>query len=296
VTALIGHQTFGSRLFNICNIIFLVSLSLLCIFPLVHILAVSFSSGPAAGAGLVKLWPVHFSTKAYEYILHKPEFFPAFVITLKRVGLGFVVNMLMTLLAAYPLSKESNKFKMRTIYVWYFVFTILFSGGLIPWYITIRATGILDTIWALVLPGAVPVFNVILLLNFFRGLPKEIEESAFIDGAGHWVILWRIYVPLSMAAMATIALLTLVGHWNAWFDGLILMNSPDNYPLSSYMQKVIIASTPIDGMVDPKAMGEISDKTTKASQIFLAALPILLVYPFLQRYFVKGIVLGSVKS
>ncbi|WP_135555617.1 carbohydrate ABC transporter permease [Paenibacillus cymbidii] len=290
-----GDSTFGRRLFVVCNTVFLILLSLLCLFPLVHVFAVSFSSGAAATAGLVKLWPVQFSTKAYVYIMNKPEFLRAFGVTLQRVGLGYAINMLMVLLAAYPLSKESHKFKMRTAYVWYFVFTILFGGGLIPWYMTVKTTGLLDTIWALVLPGAVPVFNVILLLNFFRGLPREIEESAFIDGAGHWITLWRIYVPLSMPALATLSLFTLVGHWNAWFDGLILMNFPAHYPLSSYMQKVIIVSTPLDG-VDIHNLGEITDRTTKASQILLASLPILLVYPFLQRFFIKGIVLGSVKS
>jgi putative aldouronate transport system permease protein len=162
---------------------------------------------------------------------------------------------------------------------------------------TIRMTGLLDSIWALVLPGAVPVFSVILLLNFFRGLPKEIEESAFMDGAGHWKVLWSIYVPLSMPALATIALFTLVGHWNSWFDGLILMNSPERYPLSSYLQTVVIdkTMTTMKGN-DWMSLAQISDRTAKAAQIFLGALPILLVYPLLQKYFVKGIVLGSVKE
>lgn len=293
---MIGSNNFGRRLFNICNTGFLIFISLLCLFPIVHVLAISFSSASATGSGMVKLWPVQFTLRAYTFILDKPEFFQSFVVTLKRVGLGYVVNMALVLFAAYPLSKESTRFKMRTAYVWYFVFTILCSGGLIPWYMTIKQTGLLDSVWALVIPGAIPVFNVILLLNFFRGLPKEIEESAFIDGAGHWTTLWRIYVPLSTPALATLSLFTLVGHWNAWFDGIILMNSPADYPLSSYLQKVVINSTIVDINANLKSLGELSDRTTKAAQIFLATLPILLVYPFLQKYFVKGIVFGSVKS
>jgi len=294
---MVGSNSVGQRLFAACNTIFLIGLSFICVFPLLHILAVSFSSAPAATAGIISIWPVEFTTKAYAYILDKPEFFRSFGITLQRVGIGFVLNMLLTLLAAYPLSKETARFKARSIYIWYFVFTILFSGGLIPWYMTIKYTGLLDSIWALILPGALPVFNMILLLNFFRGLPKEIEESAFIDGAGYWIALWRIYVPLSMPALATISLFTLVGHWNAWFDGIILMNFPSNYPLSSYMQQVIISASPLNGLdVDLQTLGEISDRTTKAAQIFVAAFPILVVYPFLQRFFIKGIVLGSVKS
>jgi len=285
------------RIFNVCNIIFLSLLALFCVLPLVHVLALSFSNNSSAAAGLVKLWPVGFTTNAYEFILRKPAFLQSIIVTLQRVGLGTLVNMLLTLLVAYPLSKEVSAFRFRTLYAWIFVFTILFNGGLIPWYMTIKWTGIMDTLWALVLPGAVPVFNVILLLNFFRGLPRELDESASIDGGGHWTILWRIYVPLSTPALATISLFTIVGHWNAWFDGLILMKLPEHFPLSTYMQTILVRMdlTSMSGK-DFEILKEVSDRTAKASQIFLGALPIVIVYPFLQRYFVKGIVLGSVKG
>ena len=287
----------GYRIFNIFNITLLVSLAFMCLFPLIHVLAISFSSSNAAGAGLVKMWPVDFTTKAYEFILKKPAFLQSIVVTLERVLLGTIVNMVLTLLVAYPLSKESRDFRFRTAYAWIFVFTILFSGGLIPWYMTIKWTGILDTIWALVLPGAVPVFNVILLLNFFRGLPRELEEAASIDGASHWTIMWRIYVPLSLPAMATIMLFAIVGHWNSWFDGLILMKSQHMYPLSTYLQTVLarIDLTSMSGK-DIEDLAEVSERTAKAAQVFLGALPIIAVYPFLQKYFLKGIVLGSVKG
>jgi len=290
-------KSFSYRIFSFWNNIFLIVLAIICILPLVHVLALSFSSSNAATAGLVKLWPVDFTFKSYIFILQKPAFLTSAGVTVERVLLGSVVNMLLTLLVAYPLSKETRAFRLRTFYAWFFVFTILFSGGLIPWYMTIKWTGIMDTLWALILPGAVPVFNVILLLNFFRGLPKELEESASIDGASHWTTLWRIYAPLSTPALATIGLFTVVGHWNAWFDGLILMKSHDNYPLSTYLQTILVGidMTKVSGdtMNDLSA---VSDRTAKAAQIFLGALPILLVYPFLQRFFVKGIVLGSVKE
>lgn len=287
----------GRRVFVAGNYAFLIILSCLCLFPLIHVLAISFSSSAAAAAGMVKLWPVDFTLASYRYILNKQEFIASFGITLQRVALGFAVNMALSILCAYPLSKETKDFKFRTPYAWYFIVTILFGGGLIPWYLTVSETGLIDTIWALVIPGAVPVFSVILLLNFFRGLPKEIEESAFMDGAGHWKVLWQMYVPLSLPSLATISLFTVVGHWNAWFDGLILMNFPENYPLSTYLQLMIINSNPMKmDMANIQAFAEISDRTTRASQIFLGALPILLVYPFLQKYFVKGIVLGSVKG
>ena len=288
---------FGRMLFLTVNYALLAALALLCLLPLVHVLSVSFSSSHAATAGLVKLWPVDFTLSSYEFVLAKPAFLTSVGVTLQRVVIGVAVNMLLTVLIAYPLAKETAKFPYRTAYVWFFVVTMLFHGGLIPLYMTVKYTGIMNTIWALVLPGAVPVFNVVLLLNFFRGLPKELEEAAFMDGAGHWTTLWRVIVPLSAPALATITLFATVGHWNSWFDGLIFMNSPDNYPLQSYLQTVVInRDLALMSSTELKSLAEVSDRTAKAAQIFLGALPILLVYPFLQRFFMKGIVLGSVKE
>jgi len=287
----------GRRIFIILNHSFLILLSILCILPLINVIAISFSNSSAVTAGKVTFWPVQFSLSSYNYIMHSPAFLNSFLVTLERVAIGTVINMLLTILIAYPLSKDVRSFRLRTVYVWIFVFTMLFSGGLIPWYMTIRATGLLDTVWALILPGAVPIFNVILLLNFFRNLPKELEESAFIDGAGHWTALWKIYVPISLPAIATVVLFTIVGHWNSWFDGLILMNKVDNYPLSTYLQMTIIqADFSHLSQKDVSQLGVMSDRTNRAAQIVLGALPILMVYPFLQRFFVKGIVLGSVKE
>lgn len=153
----------------------------------------------------------------------------------------------------------------------------------------------MDSIWALVLPGALPVYNVILMLNFFRGIPPSLEESAFIDGANHLQTLFKIFVPISKPSIATLTLFAIVGHWNSWFDGLIFMNSPHRYPLSSYLQTIIIPVN-VTNIKDLSDLTEISDKTIKSAQIFIGALPILLVYPFLQKYFTKGIVLGAVKG
>ncbi|MFC4596808.1 carbohydrate ABC transporter permease [Cohnella hongkongensis] len=294
---MVERLSFSRRLFLIVNYTALIATALVCILPLAHVLALSFSSNAAATSGYVKLWPVEFTLKSYEFVLSRPAFMKSLLVTLERVAIGLPLNLLLTILIAYPLSKESSRFKLRTAYVWYFVFTMLFSGGLIPTYMTVNKAGLLDSIWALVLPGAVPVFNVVLLLNFFRGLPKELEEAAFIDGAGHFRTLWKIYFPLSLPAIATIALFTTVGHWNSWFDGLIYMNSPDHYPLQSYLQTVIASrDMTLASSTDLELLAEVSDRTVKAAQIFMGALPILLVYPFLQRYFVKGIVLGSVKE
>jgi len=288
------------RCFDVLIYAIMITLALTCILPLIHGLAISFSSKDAAMGGFVALWPVQLTTMSYSYILEKPDFLRSLLISVERIAIGVPVNMLLILITAYALSKRPSDFRGRTLYAWYFVFTMLFSGGLIPVYMTIRALGLLNSLGALVLPGAVQVWNIILMLNFFRSLPRALEESAFIDGAGHFRVLWSIFLPLSKPALATIGLFVLVGHWNSWFDGLIFMSSPAKYPLQTYIQTIItsvttIATATFDGE-NWKKYAVISDKTIKASQVFLAALPILAIYPLLQRYFMSGLVLGSVKE
>ncbi|MFE5320593.1 carbohydrate ABC transporter permease [Paenibacillus sp. NPDC056579] len=295
---MVEDRTWLSRSASTAIYVILITLSLLCILPLIHIWAISFSSNQAASSGFVTLWPVDFTMDAYRFVLDKPDFIRSLGVTVQRVLLGVPINLLLTILMAYPLSKDPRVFPWRTAYVWFVVFTMLFHGGLIPLYMTVRETGIMNTIWALILPGAVPVFNVVLLLNFFRQLPKELEEAAFMDGAGHWTMLIRIMIPLSFPALATITLFSTVGHWNAWFDGMIFMKSPEHYPLQTFLRTIII-KLDFTALGNEDALREaetISERTTRAAQIFLGSLPILLVYPFLQKYFMKGIVLGSVKE
>lgn len=273
-------------------------LALLCIIPLINVLAISFSSTKAIDQGVVTLWPVEFTAMAYRYVMGSSAFISSAAVSLERVILGTIVNMLLTVLIAYPLSLESKMFKPRTWYVWFFVFTMLFHGGLVPTYVVVTETQLIDSIWALILPGAVPVFNVVLVLNFVRGLPKELTESAFMDGAGHWTLLGRIIVPLSKPVLATVMLFTIVGHWNEWFSGIIYMNSPSHYPLASFLQTVMvnIDITKIGNPIELNELVKLNNRAIRAAEIFLAALPVLLVYPFLQRYFITGIVMGSVKE
>lgn len=283
--------------FNAVNTIIVVCAALVCVIPMIHILAISLSSSAAAAAGKVTFWPVDFSLNSYDYVVKRPAFWRSTLVSLERIALGGPLNLLLILLSAYPLSKEKTEFRFRSFYAWAFFVTMLFSGGLIPWYMVIKQFKLIDKIWALVLPGAVPVFSVILMLNFFREVPKELSEAAFIDGAGHWRTLFGIYVPVSTPAIATVFLFSLVGHWNSWFDGLILMNSPDNYPLQSYIQTIVVQrSYSLLSREEIQQLSTISDRTLRSAQIFLGSLPIMLVYPFLQKYFVKGIVLGSVKG
>lgn len=290
-------MTKGQKIFAVFNYLILIIAAFLCFFPIINMLALSFSSASAASTGAVKLLPLEFTTASYVFMASKVQFWRAFGITLQRIALALPLTLAVVILTAYPMSRSPEKFKGRNIYTFFFLIPMLFSGGLIPWYMTIRNLGLIDSIWALVLPGLVPIFSVILLMNFYRNLPAEIEEAALIDGANNLRLLWHIYIPLSAPAIATIALFTFVGHWNSWFDGQILMNHTSNYPLQSYLQTVIIV--PDIKFVTSKELARmvlISDRTTKAAQIFIGALPVLLIYPFLQRYFMAGIVLGSVKG
>lgn len=285
------------RLFPIVNAVILLTLALLCVIPLIHVAAVSLSSSAAAAAGRVVLWPKEFTWNSYAFVAKRPAFWQSMLVSLLRIVLGGSISMLLTVLAAYPLSYSRRELSFRNIYAWFFFITMIFNAGLIPWYMVIRQFGLLNTIWALVLPGAVPVFNVILLLNFFREVPKELAEAAFIDGASHWKTLWSIYVPLSKPALATLLLFSLVGNWNSWFDGLILMNDPGHYPLQTYIQTIAIQRNfSMMTREEIMQMATISDRTLRCAQIFLGSLPIVMVYPFLQKYFVKGIVLGGVKG
>lgn len=287
----------GRKCFMVVNYVLLTFSAMLCLLPLVNVLAVSFSSSAAAAAGYVKLWPVQFTTASYEYALSKPQFMTAFGISIRRVFLGYFISMAVIILTAYPLSKEKQAFRMRGFYSWIFIVTMMFSGGLIPTYITIKQLGMLDSMWALVLPCALPIFNMVLMMNFFRTIPHEIEEAAFIDGAGHWRTLITIYLPLSLPSLATISLFILVNHWNSWFDGIIYMNHTSKYPLQSYLRTIII-NPDVQSMTSSEEllMSDISERTFKAAQIFLAAVPILCVYPFLQKYFMSGLTMGSVKG
>jgi putative aldouronate transport system permease protein len=174
---------------------------------------------------------------------------------------------------------------------------MFFGGGLIPWFLVIRSLGLLNKVWALILPGALPVWNVILTMNFFRDVPRELEEAAIIDGASHWRILWDVYVPISVPALATMTLFSAVGHWNSWFDGMVLMSRTTLYPLQTFLRSIIVTMNLSMFMtLDAKTMYQISDRSCRAATILISTIPILIVYPFVQRYFIVGIKLGAVKG
>ncbi|WP_152393360.1 carbohydrate ABC transporter permease [Paenibacillus guangzhouensis] len=290
------NRTTSYRIFTVINYILLTLVSISCILPLVHILAVSFSGSAPANANLVTLIPIDFNTDAYAKTFNNPNFHRALLIGIERTLLGTVVSMVLLSLAAYALSKDSHGFRSRSFYTWFFLFTMLFSGGIVPSYMLIRNLHLMNTIWALVLPVAINVFNMVLMMNFFRAVPKDLEEAALLDGAGHFRTLILVYLPVSMPAIATISLFTMVSHWNSWFDGLLYISDYRKYPLSTFLQTIIVQQDFNKINADVNELQNISQRTVKAAQIFIGMLPIILVYPFLQRYFVKGIILGAVKE
>ncbi len=294
---MIYKASINRKIFNFINIMVLSIVTLAGVVPFIHLLAVSLSSNVAAVSGEVKLLPVDFTTYSYQVLAQKVEFLRSLVLSVERVAIGTAINMLLVIISAYPLSKENEKFKSRTIYVWFFAITMFFSGGLIPTYMIVKETGLMNSIWALVLPGALNVWNMVMLLNFFRGVPKELEEAAVIDGASHWRMLWKIFLPVSVPAIATISLFTVVNHWNAWFDGILYMNSPEKYPLQTYLSTLVTSINKTNITADDlQQLQHVGEKTLRTAQIFLGALPIMAVYPFMQKYFIKGITIGSVKE
>lgn len=287
----------GRRAFYGINAVVLFLIAVICLVPILHVIALSFSGSSAVMAGQVTLWPVKPTLASYNILMQRSDFFDSFKMSLFRVLLGTAVNLVLIMLTAYPLSKNKNQFHGRTVYAWYLIITIIFSGGLIPTYMVVRQMGLINSIWALILPGAVPVWNTVLMMNFYRNLPREIEESAFIDGADHLVVLIKLYVPLSAPAVATVALFSIVGHWNSWFDGLIYLNTPSMYPLQTFLYMIGTAVTQGSTTTENvEYMREISDRTLRSAQIVIAMVPVLAAYPFLQKYFTKGIVMGSVKG
>lgn len=294
---MIEEKSLVVRIVHGVIIVVLVLLALSCLLPLIYTLAVSLSSKSAVAAGKVGLWPVEFTLFSYKEILKDARFFNAVGVSLQRVVLGTTTALFAVVMAAYPLSKTVKQFKQRNLIMWLMVFCMMFSGGLVPWYQNIRELGLINNIWALVLAGGFPVFNLILVVNFFRGLPKELEEAALVDGCGPWRMLFQIFLPLALPVLATVTLFTMVDHWNEFFNGLVLTTTTDKYPLQTYIQQlVVVMDTKSMTADDIKKLDQMSNQTLNAAKIFISMVPVLLVYPFLQRYFITGITLGSVKE
>jgi ABC-type glycerol-3-phosphate transport system permease component len=233
---------------------------------------------------------------SYKKVLEAGAFVSAFWVSVKRTIIGTALQMVFVVLMAFPLSKSKEELPGRNVIMGLVIFAYLFNGGLIPWFLVIRRLGILNTIWALIIPPALPVWNVILMMNFFRNVPKEIEEAAIIDGASYWQVLYHVYLPVSIPALATLTLFAAVGHWNAWFDGMILIKDRTQIPLQTFLRTIVIRMDMNELLRNPEEFMMYSNRSLRAAQTLVTVVPILLVYPFLQRYFIHGITLGAVKG
>ncbi len=293
---MIKSSSLGGKIADIIIYLAVILMTICCLLPLLNMVAISFSDKSAAAANMVGLLPVNFTSSAYVTLLRESQFWVSFWISVKRVFFGTIVNMILTILLAYPLSKSGREFKGHDIYMYLVIFAMLFSGGMIPIYLTVKSYGLLNTIWSLILPGAVPVFNVILLMNFFKGVPKSLEEAAAIDGASNFTILMKVYLPISLPSLATVMLFCIVNHWNDFFSGLVYMNKTSMYPLQTYIQQLSIDMSQITNPEQLKRFAQVSNKTLDSAKIVVSTIPLLIIYPFLQKYFVNGMVIGAVKE
>lgn len=293
---MIHKKSIGSLTADIIIWIVLLLLTVSCLLPLLNLLAISLSDNAAASANLVGIIPINPTLSSYQKILEETQFWRSFGISVLRVVLGLAINLSLLILTAYPLSKSPTVFKKQKLYMNLVLFAMLFSGGLIPTYMVVNNLNLVNTIWALILPGAVPLGNAILLMNAFRAVPKSLEEAAMIDGASQWQILLKIFLPVVKPTLAAIVLFTIVGHWNDYFSALVYITKSANYPLQTYIQQLNVDVTQVTDPEKLKQLAQISQRTLNSAKIVISTLPLLIIYPFMQKYFVAGIVVGSVKE
>lgn len=289
----IKKRSKGEHVFDFFNILFFIIFSLLCIYPFLYMLNVSISSGVAAEKYGLNIIPKGVTLEYYVKMFKTGAVVRGFFNSVERTALGTVLSVILTTCGAYPLSKKY--LPNRNFWTTFVLIPMFFSGGLIPTYLVIRSLHIMDTIWVLVLPTAVLTFNLILVRNFMMSIPASLEESAKIDGANDIVILFRIILPVLKPILATIALWSAVLHWNQWFDALIYVTSEKKMVLQVVLYHILTMGA------QRLAVGNVTDnipypQITKACIIVITTLPIIMVYPFAQKYFIKGIMIGSLKG
>lgn len=287
----------GERIFGISNIILLTLFSVACLYPFWYVIVASFSEASLLMSHPEAIMlPVGWSTKAYEYVFETKTIWTGYLNTIFYVGVGTAINIFMTLLAAYFLSRRNLPGK--TVLTILIMFTMYFSGGMIPGYLNIQDLGLYNTRWALLLPGALNTFNLIIMRTAMSGIDASLEESAMLDGAGHMTIMWKILVPLTKATIAVLVLYYGVAHWNSWFPAFIYLDSDAKgkamQPLQIVLRRILILSDMTDtgGAEDAAMLSE----TIKYATIIVSTVPILALYPFLQKYFTKGVMVGAVKG
>ncbi|MGI5892988.1 MAG: carbohydrate ABC transporter permease [Candidatus Merdivicinus sp.] len=285
--------TKGEKVFNVINILILLLFALICLFPFVHVFAKSISSEASIVAGEVVLWPKDLQLEAYKAVFGNKSMNNSFFFTVYTTVLGTAVNILLTVLAAYPLSKGDLIGKKP---LWLMIlFTMFFSGGMIPLYLVVNGLHLINTVWALILPGAISTYNMIIMKTFFQNIPDSLEESAMLDGCTEIGVLFRIVLPLSLPVIATLSLFYAVGHWNNFMSSLLYINDTSKFTLQLKLRQLVLQDD-VSSMMEGANAATLPRESLKAASIMYATLPILIVYPWLQKYFVKGVLVGSVKA
>lgn len=290
------NETIGSRIFDVCNYLFLTLYAIIAIIPFLYVIAGSFATEVEHARRAFFLIPREVNFDAYRYIFSSNTLSRSFVVSVFITVVGTLINLFFTLTMAYPLSKKylvGRNWLMNAI-----IFCMIFSGGMIPGYLLVKELGLLDTFWALWLPGAISPFNLFVIKSFFQGIPAELEESARIDGCTDYQVLVKIVLPLSKPVIATFALFYAVGHWNQFFNALLYINNYKKWPLQVMLRSIVILSSGMLGdysQLDPEFVTP-PEEAVKMAVIVVGTLPILMVYPFLQKHFVKGVLIGSIKG
>lgn len=286
-------QSKSDKIFSAIVYVILTIIGLTIILPFLNLLATSLSDPIAVSNGTVSFFPKRFTISAYRFVIENKQFWNGFKTTVFVTVIGTILSMIVTTLTAYPLSLP--KFRGRKYILIIFIIVMLFNGGLIPNYLLISQLGLRNNRWALILPSLISTYNMLLIKNYFETLPESLYESAKIDGASEFKIFLNITLPLSLPTLATIALFYAVGFWNAYFNGILYISSPEKMPLQTYLQTLLNMSHIPAHELSPEVAESLSTESIRAATIFSATIPILILYPFLQKYFVKGLVLGSDK-
>lgn len=289
-------ETRGDKVFRIVVAIILLFVNAIMLYPFILIISLSISDPEAVLRGEVTFLPKGFSARAYEKMITTPNFVKSYGNTILYATVGTIITLALTALTAFPLSV--TKFRSKKFLNVYYMITMFFYGGMIPTFLVVRSLGIIDTLWAMVLPGALTAYNIMIFRSFFQGIPESLHESAYIDGANDWRVLFSIILPLSKPVIATIALFTIVRHWNSFFNALLYLNTPDKYPLQMILRNILTGAEQLNkdsGAFETLAQSSVTESLKDAS-IIITTLPVICVYPFIQRYFVKGVMIGSVKG
>ena len=290
---MLQYKTKGYRAFQVVNTLIMLFVIFITLYPIIYLVAQSFSSEAAVSAGKVTFYPIGFTTATYKYVLENGDFFRYYWNTIVYSVVGTAVSVTLTALLAYPLSK--TKLRLNKVLIPFVVFTMYFAGGMIPNYVLVTQwLGLSDSMWAVILPPAISTFNFLLMKSFFAGLPEELEEAASIDGMGTYGIFLKIVLPLSKAIIATMTLFYIVGMWNEWFGPFMYLNTPSKMPVALYVRALVEGANQVD--VGSAAETSNIQSTIKSATMVLTTLPIVCVYPFVQKYFVQGMTMGAVKG